>query len=79
MQLADMFNMIVKFGSYIVDGLHEYRQPILIYIPPYGFVICCTKTQDCHCQCLIVIHYIILQNQIAALLKIKCNVCYLLK
>ena len=32
----DMFDMILKFGSYIVDGLREYRQPILIYIPPYG-------------------------------------------
>ena len=31
-----MFDMIVKFGSYIVDGLHEYRQPILIYIPPHA-------------------------------------------
>ena len=34
--LLDMFDMIVKFGSYIVDGLREYQQPILIYIPPYG-------------------------------------------
>ena len=32
----DMFDMILKFGSYIVDALREYRQPILIYIPPYG-------------------------------------------
>lgn len=31
-----MFDMILKFGSYIVDALREYRQPILIYIPPYG-------------------------------------------
>ena len=31
-----MFDMVVKFGSYIVDGLREYKQPILIYIPPYG-------------------------------------------
>ena len=34
--VLDMFDMIVKFGSYIVDGLREYRQPILIYIPPFG-------------------------------------------
>ena len=34
--VSDMFDMILKFGSYIVDGLREYRQPILIYIPPYG-------------------------------------------
>ena len=31
-----MFDMIVKFGSYIVDGLREYKQPVLIYIPPNG-------------------------------------------
>ena len=29
-----MFDMILKFGSYIVDGLREYRQPIIIYLPP---------------------------------------------
>lgn len=34
--LLDMFDMVLKFGSYIVDGLRQYRQPILIYIPPYG-------------------------------------------
>jgi acetyl-CoA carboxylase/biotin carboxylase 1 len=34
--LSDMFDMILKFGSYIVDALREYRQPILIYIPPNG-------------------------------------------
>ena len=33
---ADMFDMVIKYGSYIVDGLREYKQPILIYIPPYG-------------------------------------------
>jgi len=31
-----MFDMILKFGSYIVDGLREYCQPVLIYIPPNG-------------------------------------------
>jgi len=34
--VSDMFDMILKFGSYIVDGLREYQQPILIYIPPNG-------------------------------------------
>lgn len=34
--MKDMFDMIVKFGSYIVDGLREYQQPVLIYIPPFG-------------------------------------------
>ncbi|ELU03368.1 hypothetical protein CAPTEDRAFT_150877 [Capitella teleta] len=32
----DMFDMIVKFGSYIVDGLRNYKHPIIIYIPPYA-------------------------------------------
>lgn len=34
--LLDMFDMVLKFGSYIVDGLREYRQPVLIYIPPFA-------------------------------------------
>lgn len=29
-----MYEQILKFGSYIVDGLRQYKQPILIYIPP---------------------------------------------
>lgn len=32
----DMYEQVVKFGAYIVDGLREYKQPILIYIPPNG-------------------------------------------
>ncbi|CEF66294.1 Carboxyl transferase domain and Biotin/lipoyl attachment domain and Carbamoyl-phosphate synthetase large subunit-like, ATP-binding domain and Carbamoyl-phosphate synthase, large subunit, N-terminal domain and Biotin carboxylase, C-terminal domain and Single hybrid motif domain and Rudiment single hybrid motif domain and ATP-grasp fold domain and Acetyl-coenzyme A carboxyltransferase, N-terminal domain and Acetyl-coenzyme A carboxyltransferase, C-terminal domain and Biotin carboxylation domain and Acetyl-Co len=32
----DMFEMILKFGACIVDALHVYTQPIVIYIPPYG-------------------------------------------
>ena len=31
-----MFDQVLKFGSYIVDGLREYKQPILVYIPPNG-------------------------------------------
>ncbi|XP_055374657.1 acetyl-CoA carboxylase [Condylostylus longicornis] len=30
----DMYEQIVKFGAYIVDGLREYKQPIIIYLPP---------------------------------------------
>lgn len=29
-----MYDQVLKFGAYIVDGLREYRQPVLIYIPP---------------------------------------------
>ncbi|KAK2176007.1 hypothetical protein NP493_691g01001 [Ridgeia piscesae] len=34
--MKDMYDMVLKFGSYIVDTLCEYKQPILIYIPPFG-------------------------------------------
>lgn len=27
---------VLKFGSYIVDGLREYKQPIMVYIPPFA-------------------------------------------
>ncbi|CAD7077022.1 unnamed protein product [Hermetia illucens] len=32
--MKDMFEQIIKFGAYIVDGLREYKKPILIYLPP---------------------------------------------
>ncbi|KAG8315423.1 hypothetical protein J6590_071132 [Homalodisca vitripennis] len=31
-----MYEQILKFGAYIVDGLREYKQPIITYIPPNG-------------------------------------------
>ncbi|XP_066189651.1 acetyl-CoA carboxylase 1 isoform X1 [Sylvia atricapilla] len=34
--MKDMYDQILKFGAYIVDGLREYQQPVLIYIPPQG-------------------------------------------
>jgi acetyl-CoA carboxylase/biotin carboxylase 1 len=33
---SDMFNEVLKFGSYIVDALREYKQPVSVYIPPKG-------------------------------------------
>jgi biotin carboxylase/acetyl-CoA carboxylase carboxyltransferase component len=30
----DMFNEILKFGSYIVDALRKYTQPVFVYLPP---------------------------------------------
>ena len=33
---ADMYEQVVKFGAYIVDGLRQYKQPIIVYIPPNG-------------------------------------------
>uniref|UniRef100_A0A8C0ZVG8 acetyl-CoA carboxylase n=1 Tax=Castor canadensis TaxID=51338 RepID=A0A8C0ZVG8_CASCN len=34
--MKDMYDQVLKFGAYIVDGLRQYRQPVLIYIPPYA-------------------------------------------
>ena len=31
-----MYDQVLKFGAYIVDALCEYRQPVMIYIPPYA-------------------------------------------
>ncbi|EHY58148.1 acetyl-coenzyme-A carboxylase [Exophiala dermatitidis] len=32
----DMYNEVLKYGSYIVDALVKYEQPVFVYIPPYG-------------------------------------------
>lgn len=32
----DMYNEVLKYGAYIVDALVDYKQPIMIYIPPTG-------------------------------------------
>jgi hypothetical protein len=34
--MRDMFDEILKFGSYIVDNLCHYSQPVFVYIPPFG-------------------------------------------
>ena len=34
--MKDMFDQVLKFGSYIVDGLRAYKQPVFVYIPPHG-------------------------------------------
>eukprot|EP01114_Cavostelium_apophysatum_P005452 TRINITY_DN1646_c0_g1_i1.p1 TRINITY_DN1646_c0_g1~~TRINITY_DN1646_c0_g1_i1.p1 ORF type:complete len:2220 (-),score=642.37 TRINITY_DN1646_c0_g1_i1:15-6674(-) len=34
--LRDLFDEILKYGSYIVDNLREYKQPVFVYIPPFG-------------------------------------------
>ncbi|ESP03134.1 hypothetical protein LOTGIDRAFT_199489 [Lottia gigantea] len=34
--MKDMYDQVLKFGSYIVDALRDYKQPILVYIPPYA-------------------------------------------
>ncbi|EPY87349.1 acetyl-CoA carboxylase 2 [Camelus ferus] len=34
--MKDMYDQVLKFGAYIVDGLRQYKQPILVYIPPYA-------------------------------------------
>ena len=32
----DMFQEILKFGSYIVDQLVNFKQPVFVYIPPHS-------------------------------------------
>nr|BAA11238.1 acetyl-coenzyme A carboxylase [Schizosaccharomyces pombe] len=32
----DMFNEVLKYGSYIVDALASYKQPVFVYIPPFS-------------------------------------------
>ncbi|ELW61752.1 Acetyl-CoA carboxylase 1 [Tupaia chinensis] len=32
--MKDMYDQVLKFGAYIVDGLRECSQPVLVYIPP---------------------------------------------
>ena len=32
----DMYNEVLKYGSFIVDALSDYKQPIFVYIPPFG-------------------------------------------
>ena len=32
----DMYNEVLKYGSYIVDSLVKYEQPVFVYIPPFG-------------------------------------------
>jgi acetyl-CoA carboxylase / biotin carboxylase 1 len=34
--MKDMYEQVIKFGAKIVDGLREYKHPVLIYIPPNG-------------------------------------------
>ncbi|CAL7951788.1 unnamed protein product [Xylocopa violacea] len=34
--MKDMYEQIIKFGAYIVDGLKDYTKPVFVYIPPNG-------------------------------------------
>lgn len=31
-----MYNEILKYGAMIVDALSDYKQPVLVVIPPFG-------------------------------------------
>lgn len=49
----DMFNEVLKYGSYIVDALVKYEQPIFVYIPPFGELrggswVGCTPSHGLH-------------------------------
>eukprot|EP01006_Ploeotia_vitrea_P038946 TRINITY_DN66291_c5_g2_i1.p1 TRINITY_DN66291_c5_g2~~TRINITY_DN66291_c5_g2_i1.p1 ORF type:complete len:1951 (+),score=1116.81 TRINITY_DN66291_c5_g2_i1:135-5855(+) len=34
--MQDMFDEVLKFGSYIVDSLRKVREPVFVYLPPFG-------------------------------------------
>lgn len=34
--MKDMYDQVLKFGAYIVDGLTKYKQPVIVYIPPFA-------------------------------------------
>lgn len=34
--LSDMYDQMLKFGAFIVDSLRDFKQPILVYIPPHA-------------------------------------------
>ncbi|XP_066459958.1 acetyl-CoA carboxylase 2 isoform X1 [Eleutherodactylus coqui] len=34
--MKDMYDQVLKFGAYIVDSLREFKQPVLVYIPPHA-------------------------------------------
>lgn len=34
--MRDMFDEVLKYGSYIVDNLRKYRQPVMVYLPPFS-------------------------------------------
>ncbi|XP_008416946.1 acetyl-CoA carboxylase isoform X2 [Poecilia reticulata] len=34
--MKDMYDQVLKFGAYIVDALHTFHQPVLVYIPPHA-------------------------------------------
>ncbi|KAM6297727.1 acetyl-CoA carboxylase 2 [Aegotheles albertisi] len=34
--LKDMYDQMLKFGAFIVDSLRDFKQPVLVYIPPHA-------------------------------------------
>ncbi|KFP87024.1 Acetyl-CoA carboxylase 2, partial [Acanthisitta chloris] len=34
--MKDMYDQMLKFGAYIVDSLRDFKQPVLVYIPPHA-------------------------------------------
>lgn len=31
-----MYDQMLKFGACIVDSIRDFKQPVLVYIPPHG-------------------------------------------
>ncbi|NXA37356.1 ACACB carboxylase, partial [Eudromia elegans] len=34
--MKDMYDQVLKFGASIVDSLRDFKQPVLVYIPPHA-------------------------------------------
>ncbi|XP_031574256.1 acetyl-CoA carboxylase-like [Actinia tenebrosa] len=34
--MMDMYDSVLKYGAYIVSALRDFKQPVFVYIPPYG-------------------------------------------
>uniref|UniRef100_A0A8C0UYD6 acetyl-CoA carboxylase n=1 Tax=Cyanistes caeruleus TaxID=156563 RepID=A0A8C0UYD6_CYACU len=34
--MKDMYDQMLKFGAFIVDSLRDFKQPVLVYIPPHA-------------------------------------------
>lgn len=31
-----MYDQVLKFGAFIVDSIRDFKQPVLVYIPPHA-------------------------------------------
>lgn len=68
----DMYNEVLKYGSYIVDALVKYEQPIFVYIPPFG-ELRGGSWVSLHCFFLMLISMLILLSRSSLILPSTLN------